>query len=190
MACGVAPQIDHNPVLLKPETDRIAQVVVHGEVRLSMQAKQFINSRDTLLPPVLESFSRLEADNELIIVEGAGSPAETNLRERDIANMGFARAADVPVCLLGDIERGGVIASIVGTKVVIDADDAAMIGGFAINKFRDSVAQSNITTAGRRCSFTFAFGIEGRTTSSYRRANVVTYGEFRRCRSVTTGAWR
>jgi adenosylcobyric acid synthase len=136
MACGIAPQIDHNPVLLKPETDRLAQVVVHGEVRLSMQAKQFINSRDTLLPPVLESFSRLQANNELVVVEGAGSPAETNLRERDIANMGFARAADVPVCLLGDIERGGVIASIVGTKTVIDADDAAMIGGFAINKFR------------------------------------------------------
>ena len=136
MACGVAPQVDHNPVLLKPETDRVSQVVVHGKVRSSMQAAQFIDSRDTLLPAVLESFSRLAADNELILVEGAGSPAETNLRERDIANMGFARAADVPVCLLGDIERGGVIASIVGTKTVIDPADAKMITGFAINKFR------------------------------------------------------
>lgn len=136
MASGVAPQVDHNPVLLKPETDRVAQVIVHGKVHSSMQAAKFIGSRDTLLPPVLESFHRLKADNELILVEGAGSPAETNLRSRDIANMGFARAADVPVCLLGDIERGGVIASIVGTKAVIDPADAAMIAGFAINKFR------------------------------------------------------
>ena len=140
LACGVAPEVDHNPVLLKPETDRVAQVVVHGKVTSSMQAANFIHSRDTLLPQVLESFERLGADNELILVEGAGSPAETNLRERDIANMGFARAADVPVCLLGDIERGGVIAAIVGTKAVIDPADAAMIRGFAINKFRGDPA--------------------------------------------------
>lgn len=136
MACRIAPHTDHNPVLLKPETDRIAQVVVHGKVRNSMQATKFIDSRDTLLPAVLESFARLQDENELVLVEGAGSPAETNLRQRDIANMGFARAANVPVCLLGDIERGGVIASIVGTQAVIDAADAAMIVGFAINKFR------------------------------------------------------
>lgn len=136
MASGVAPQVDHNPVLLKPETDRIAQVVVHGRVHSSMPAANFIGSRDSLLPQVLESFSRLSNANELVLVEGAGSPAETNLRERDIANMGFARAANVPVCLLGDIERGGVIASIVGTKTVIDPHDAKMITGFAINKFR------------------------------------------------------
>ncbi|MGI9220482.1 MAG: cobyric acid synthase [Woeseiaceae bacterium] len=140
MASGIAPQVDHNPVLLKPETDRVAQVVVHGRVHSSMQAANFIGSRDSLLPPVLESFSRLRDDNELVLVEGAGSPAETNLRERDIANMGFARAANVPVCLLGDIERGGVIASIVGTKAVIDIEDAKMITGFAINKFRGDPA--------------------------------------------------
>ena len=140
MACGITPQVDHNPVLLKPETDRIAQVVVHGKVHSSMQAANFIDSRDSLLPPVLESFGRLSTANELLLVEGAGSPAETNLRARDIANMGFARAANVPVCLLGDIERGGVIASIVGTKAVIDAQDAAMIAGFAINKFRGDPA--------------------------------------------------
>ncbi|MGI9200855.1 MAG: cobyric acid synthase [Woeseiaceae bacterium] len=136
MASGVAPQVDHNPVLLKPETDRIAQVVVQGKVHSTMQAASFISSRDSLLPPVLASFDRLSAENQLLLVEGAGSPAETNLRARDIANMGFARAANVPVCLLGDIERGGVIASIVGTKTVIDAQDAAMITGFVINKFR------------------------------------------------------
>ena len=136
LASGVAAHTDHNPVLLKPETDRVAQVVVHGKVRSSLEAAEFIDSRDTLLPAVLDSFGRLTEANELVLVEGAGSPSEINLRARDIANMGFARAAGVPVCLLGDIERGGVIASIVGTKAVLDADDAAMISGFAINKFR------------------------------------------------------
>ena len=135
-AAGVEPNVDHNPVLLKPETDRVSQVVVHGRAYSTMDAAQFIDSRDTLLPPVMESFDRLASENELIIVEGAGSPAEINLRQRDIANMGFARRAGVPVCLLGDIERGGVIASIVGTKNVISQEDAAMITGFAINKFR------------------------------------------------------
>lgn len=135
-AAGVEPNVDHNPVLLKPETDRTSQVVVHGRVFSTMDAAQFINSRDTLLPPVMESFERLASKNDLIVVEGAGSPAEINLRQRDIANMGFARRAGVPVCLLGDIERGGVIASVVGTKNVISPEDAAMITGFAINKFR------------------------------------------------------
>jgi len=135
-AAGVEPCVDHNPVLLKPETDKTSQVVVHGRVCSTMDAAQFIDSRDTLLPPVMESFERLVNKNDLIVVEGAGSPAEINLRQRDIANMGFARRAGVPVCLLGDIERGGVIASVVGTKNVISAEDAAMITGFAINKFR------------------------------------------------------
>jgi adenosylcobyric acid synthase len=135
-AAGVEPNVDHNPVLLKPETDRVSQIVVHGRACSTMDAAQFIDSRDTLLPPVMESFERLAEANDLIIIEGAGSPAEINLRQRDIANMGFARRAGVPVCLLGDIERGGVIASIVGTKNVISPEDAAMITGFAINKFR------------------------------------------------------
>lgn len=135
-AAGVDPSVDHNPVLLKPETDRVSQVVVHGRAYSTMDARKFIDSRDTLLPPVMESFERLAKCNDLIIIEGAGSPAEINLRQRDIANMGFARHAGVPVCLLGDIERGGVIASIVGTKSVISSEDAAMITGFAINKFR------------------------------------------------------
>lgn len=136
MAAGVAPCIDHNPVLLKPESDRVSQVVVQGKAMSTMNARSFIGSRDSLLPAVLDSFARLSSNNDIVLVEGAGSPAETNLRQRDIANMGFARAADVPVCLLGDIERGGVIASVVGTHAVIDALDAAMICGFAINKFR------------------------------------------------------
>ncbi|MEL7186014.1 MAG: cobyric acid synthase [Pseudomonadota bacterium] len=140
IAAGVEPHVDLNPVLLKPETDRISQVVVHGMPLASMEAAAYMGSRDKLLEPVLDSFNRLREQYELVIVEGAGSPAETNLRSRDIANMGFAVAADVPVCLLGDIERGGVIASIVGTKVVINPNDAAMIAGFAINKFRGDAA--------------------------------------------------
>ncbi len=140
LAAGVEPHVDHNPVLLKPETDRVAQVVVHGRARSALEASEFIDTRDTLMPPVLESFGRLVSNHDLVIVEGAGSPAETNLRRRDIANMGFARKAGVPVCLLADIERGGVIASVVGTQVVIDAEDAKMIRGFAINKFRGDPA--------------------------------------------------
>ena len=140
MAAGLDPHTDHNPVLLKPETDRVAQVVVHGRPLASMEAATYMGSRDDLLEPVLESFNRLRTKHELILVEGAGSPAETNLRERDIANMGFAVAADVPVCLLGDIERGGVIASIVGTHTVLEPEDLAMVAGFAINKFRGDPA--------------------------------------------------
>ena len=136
IAAGVEPEVDHNPVLLKPETDRVSQVVIHGRAYTKMEAAEYIGSRDSLMDPVIESFQRLCASNDLIFVEGAGSPAEVNLRERDIANMGFARRAGVPVCLLGDIERGGVIASIVGTRTVIDEADAAMISGFIINKFR------------------------------------------------------
>lgn len=136
LAAGVEPCVDHNPVLLKPESDRVSQVVVHGHPISTMDAAEFIGSRDTLIEPVLQSFDRLANNHELLIIEGAGSPAEVNLRQRDIANMGFARRAGVPVCLLGDIERGGVIASMVGTYTVLDAEDAAMITGFVINKFR------------------------------------------------------
>lgn len=140
LAAGVEPCVDHNPILLKPETDRIAQVVVHGRAFSSMEAARFIESRDALIEPVMESFNRLVADHDLILAEGAGSPAEVNLREPDIANMGFARRAGVPVCLVGDIDRGGVIASIVGTRVILDPEDASMIAGFVVNKFRGDPA--------------------------------------------------
>ena len=136
LAAGVEPSVDMNPVLLKPQSDRAAQVVVRGRVAGTLDAARYAADRGALLAPVLESFGRLSTGRELVIVEGAGSPAEVNLRAGDIANMGFARAAGVPVCLLGDIERGGVIAAVVGTRAVIDAADADMIRGFAINKFR------------------------------------------------------
>ncbi|MDM7956102.1 cobyric acid synthase [Blastomonas sp.] len=139
LACRVPPSIDMNPVLIKPQSDTGAQVVVHGKVVGMLGAADYQHRKGELLHAVLQSWSRLKADADIVIVEGAGSPAEINLRAGDIANMGFARATGVPVVLIGDIDRGGVIASIVGTKAVIDADDAAMIHGFLINKFRGDV---------------------------------------------------
>jgi len=140
VACGLEPHTDFNPVLLKPETDRRAQLVVQGKAVTAMDAAHYMAHRGELMDKVLESFNRLTAAYDLVIVEGAGSPSEINLRDRDIANMGFARRAGVPVCLIGDIDRGGVIASLVGTKAVLDPEDAAMITGFLINKFRGDPA--------------------------------------------------
>jgi adenosylcobyric acid synthase len=139
LACRVPPTVDMNPVLLKPQSDRAAQVIVHGQARGTMGADYYREAKPNLLGAVLSSFARLKAEADLVIVEGAGSPAEINLRAGDIANMGFARAADVPVVLVGDIDRGGVIASIVGTGAVLAPEDAAMIRGFLINKFRGDV---------------------------------------------------
>ena len=139
-AAGLAPTVDMNPVLLKPQSDRTSQVVVHGRAVTTLEAADYIAKRDRLLGPVIESFERLAGAFDLVLVEGAGSAAETNLRQRDIANMGFARRAQVPVCLLADIERGGVIAVVAGTRVVLDPRDAAMITSFAINKFRGDPA--------------------------------------------------
>ncbi len=140
MAAGRAPLSDMNPVLLKPESETGAQVIVQGQPVGTWRAGDYTHRKADLLIPVLESFRRLCASADLVLVEGAGSPAEINLRAGDIANMGFARAADVPVILLGDIDRGGVIAQIVGTQTVLDPGDAAQIRGFAINKFRGDVS--------------------------------------------------
>lgn len=136
LACGIAPATDMNPVLLKPETDTGAQVIVQGRRLTTARAADYQALKPRLMQAVLESFRRLCARHELVIVEGAGSPAEVNLRKGDIANMGFARAADAPVILVGDIDRGGVIAQMVGTREVLDPADAAMIVGFLVNKFR------------------------------------------------------
>jgi len=140
MAARVAPSVDMNPVLLKPQGDRTSQLVVRGQVRGILAAARWREGREGLLDEVLASYRRLAADSDIVMVEGAGSPAEINLRGGDIANMGFARAAGVPVLLVGDIDRGGVIASLVGTRAVIDPADAAMIHGFLVNKFRGDPA--------------------------------------------------
>src|SRR5580704_16072241 len=125
-----------NPVLLKPESDTGSQVIVQGKRAATLRARDYAALKPSLMPAVLESFERLRAKADLVLVEGAGSPAEVNLRANDIANMGFARRAGVPVVIVGDIERGGVIAQMVGIKTVIDPGDAAAIAGFIINKFR------------------------------------------------------
>ncbi|WP_447757786.1 cobyric acid synthase [Sphingopyxis fribergensis] len=140
LACRAEPHSDMNPVLLKPQADRTSQLIVHGRVRGTLGSGNFREARGALIAEVLESYDRLRSRCDIVIVEGAGSPAEINLRAGDIANMGFARAANVPVILIGDIDRGGVIASLVGTRAVIDAEDAAMIRGFLINKFRGDPA--------------------------------------------------
>ncbi|UWQ92802.1 cobyric acid synthase [Rhodobacteraceae bacterium M382] len=134
------PHTDMNPVLLKPETDTGAQVIVHGQRRGTRSAGSFMRDKSGLLDAALESFARLAADADLVLIEGAGSPAETNLRQGDIANMGFACAANVPVLLVGDIHRGGVIAQIVGTQAVLDPVDLNQIVGFAVNRFRGDLS--------------------------------------------------
>ena len=136
IACRVAPCVDMNPVLLKPQSDASAQVVVRGRVEGTWSAAQFRDHRGRLLGLAVDSFNRLSMTSDLVLVEGAGSPAEINLRAGDIANMGFARAANVPVVLVGDIDRGHVIAALVGTRSVLDPADCAMIRGFIVNKFR------------------------------------------------------
>lgn len=140
IACGVEPHTDMNPVLLKPQADRTSQLIVHGRVRGTLGSGNFRQARGSLLGEVMASYDRLRQACDIVVVEGAGSPAEINLRAGDIANMGFARAVGVPVVLVGDIDRGGVIAAVVGTKTIIDPADAAMIEGFIINKFRGDPA--------------------------------------------------
>ncbi|HNB26644.1 MAG TPA: cobyric acid synthase [Alphaproteobacteria bacterium] len=139
-ACKVAASVHMNPVLLKPQSEVGAQIVVQGKVWGQCKARDYRALKPQLLPAVLESFAKLSAEADLVLVEGAGSPAEINLREGDIANMGFAEAADVPVVLVGDIDRGGVIASIVGTMKLLPEAEAARIKGYLINKFRGDPA--------------------------------------------------
>ncbi|MBN9529014.1 MAG: cobyric acid synthase [Alphaproteobacteria bacterium] len=135
-ACGVVPDTDMNPVLLKPSSDRRSQVVVHGRVAADLAASAYQDYKAGLARAVADSFARLKSRADLVIVEGAGSPAEINLRANDIANMGFAMPHGVPVVLVGDIDRGGVIASVVGTHAVLPPDEQRLIQGFIINKFR------------------------------------------------------
>lgn len=135
-AAGVAPSVHMNPVLLKPQGDRSAQVVVQGRMQGQDDARAYLQRKRSLWPFVAESFAKLQREAEFIIVEGAGSPAEANLRANDIANMGFALRAGVPVVLVGDIERGGVIAGLVGTAALLEPEEHALVAGYVINKFR------------------------------------------------------
>jgi adenosylcobyric acid synthase len=139
-AAGVPPSVHMNPVLLKPQSEIGSQVVVQGRVVGTARAREYQSWKPRLMEAVLDSLRRLSGEADLVLVEGAGSASEVNLRAGDIANMGFARAAEVPVVLVGDIDRGGVIASLVGTKAVLDEADAAMIKGFIVNRFRGDPA--------------------------------------------------
>ncbi|MCC7273943.1 MAG: cobyric acid synthase [Alphaproteobacteria bacterium] len=139
-ACRVPARVDMNPVLLKPEGDRRAQVVVRGAVYCTTDAAAYQRLKPELLPLVQESFRRLACDADLVLVEGAGSPAEVNLRAGDIANMGFALPERVPVLLVADIDRGGMLASVVGTMALLPAAERALIAGYLVNKFRGDPA--------------------------------------------------
>ena len=134
-AARAAPNVHMNPVLLKPESETGAQVIVQGQRHATLKARDFFRQRSSYMPAILDSFSKLAANHDLILVEGAGSPAEVNLREGDLANLGFATAAQIPALLIGDIHRGGVIASIIGTFAVLSDTDKKHLKGFIINKF-------------------------------------------------------
>jgi adenosylcobyric acid synthase len=140
IAAGIEPHTDFNPVLLKPSSDTGAQVVIHGRVRAEMNARDYHQYKTVAMSAVLESHARLLAEYETVIVEGAGSPAEINLRDRDIANMGFAEAVDCPVVLVADIDRGGVFAHFVGTLACLSPSERDRIVGFVINRFRGDIA--------------------------------------------------
>ncbi|RUW73734.1 MULTISPECIES: cobyric acid synthase [unclassified Mesorhizobium] len=140
IACGVAPTVHMNPVLLKPQSDVGSQVVVQGKVFGEARARDYQAMKGRLMDAVLYSWAKVGEGADLVIVEGAGSPAEINLRSRDIANMGFATRANVPVVLVGDIDRGGVIASVAGTHLILPEEDRRMIVGYLINKFRGDVS--------------------------------------------------
>src|SRR5690606_12107663 len=135
-ACGLEPAADMNPILLKPGSDRRSQVVVMGRPLMDVDATGYMAHRDRLRTIAIESLTRLRKTYDVVICEGAGSPAEINLRRGDIANMGLARAAGLPVIVVGDIDRGGVFAALYGTVALLEAADQKLISGFVINKFR------------------------------------------------------
>ena len=140
LACGLEPHTDFNPVLLKPTTDKQAQVIIHGKVALDLNARDYHEYKPRAMQAVLASWGRLTAAFESVIVEGAGSPAEINLRARDIANMGFAEAVDCPVVIIADIDRGGVFAHLVGTLDLLSPSEQNRVKGFIINRFRGDIS--------------------------------------------------
>jgi len=139
LACGLEPHTDFNPVLLKPTTDKKAQVIIHGQVATDLDAKAYHDYKPRAMGAVLASWERLTAGYDCVLVEGAGSPAEINLRDRDIANMGFAEAVDCPVIIVADIDRGGVFAHLVGTLDLLSASEQNRVKGFVINRFRGDI---------------------------------------------------
>ncbi|MCX9675093.1 cobyric acid synthase, partial [Vibrio cholerae] len=138
-ACGIAPSVHMNPVLLKPNSDTGAQVILQGRALSNMEANAYHDYKKVAMDTVMDSFQRLQQEYEAIMIEGAGSPAEINLRENDIANMGFAEKADVPVIIVADIDRGGVFAHLYGTLALLSESEQARVKGFVINRFRGDI---------------------------------------------------
>lgn len=137
-ACGLEPSVRFNPVLLKPGGDRTSQLVVRGKAVTTVGARDYIEHREWLRDIVADELASLRDEFDVVICEGAGSPAEINLRATDLANMGLAQAAQLPVIVVGDIDRGGVLAHLFGTVAVLSPEDQALIAGFVINKFRNN----------------------------------------------------
>lgn len=135
-AAGIAPDVRMNPILLKPTTDVGSQVIVNGVVQGNMRAMEYYQRKQEYIPAIMEAYNTLAAEYDIIVIEGAGSPAEINLKQEDIVNMGFAKLADAPVLLVGDIDRGGVFAQLYGTIALLDKDERARIKGTVVNKFR------------------------------------------------------
>ena len=135
-AAGIAPSVKMNPILLKPTNDVGSQVIVNGEVLGTMSARDYFKFKKELVPKVMEAYEELAAENDIIVIEGAGSPAEINLKDDDIVNMGMAKRAKAPVLLVGDIDRGGVFAQLIGTVMLLEEDERKMVKGLIVNKFR------------------------------------------------------
>ena len=135
-AAGIDPDVRMNPILLKPTTDVGSQVIVAGQVQGNMRAMEYYRKKQAYIPAILEAYNSLAAENDIIVIEGAGSPAEINLKQEDIVNMGLARLVDAPVLLVGDIDRGGVFAQLYGTVALLEEDERARIKGTIVNKFR------------------------------------------------------
>lgn len=139
-ACGILPDVRMNPILLKPTSDKGSQVILHGEVRGTMLAKEYFATKQDLIPEIEKAYNSLAKEFDIIVIEGAGSPCEINLKENDIVNMGMAKIAKAPVLIAGDIERGGVFAALAGTMLLLDDDEKEMVKGVLINKFRGDVS--------------------------------------------------
>ena len=135
-AAGIRPSVYMSPILLKPTTDVGSQVIVNGEVLGNMKARDYFAYKKQLVPQIMEAYHRLEEEYDIIVIEGAGSPAEINLKEEDIVNMGMAKMAKAPVLLVGDIDRGGVFAQLIGTVMLLEEEEKKMVKGLIINKFR------------------------------------------------------
>lgn len=135
-AAGIPPHPDMNPILLQPQTDRDSKVIIKGEEKYEMDAREYFEFKNSLKEMIKETFKNIEEENDIVVIEGAGSPAEINLKQNDIVNMGMAKMADSPVLLVADIDRGGVFASLFGTVMLLEEDERSRIKGLIINKFR------------------------------------------------------